>query len=169
MPLTRRAGRCRNFTRPLAVHLVEISPVLAHCKRRARESGVPIEWHHGIEEIATDRHSRSPRVFDALPISQSRQGPRWSGMSAWVGIADDKLSFMAGTDPCSVMVADGRRRHNSRTALRPTCVLTRTADRPHGGAALVIDTATGKARSAILAGRARHTFADPWKIRAKPI
>jgi len=161
----RAARALPEFHAALSVHLVEISPVLRALQEKALASaGVPIEWHHGIEEVPEGPALAIANEFvDALPISQfvkDRDG--WH--VRMVGIADDKLSFMAAPDP---MLGQ------SETDTAPVgTVLERRDDRPvsllaqriarHGGAALVIDY--GHAESAFgdtLQAVRGHTFADP--------
>jgi SAM-dependent MidA family methyltransferase len=160
----RAARALPEFHAAVAVHLVEISPVLRALQEKALESsGVPIEWHHGIEEIADGPTLAIANEFvDALPISQfvkDRDG--WH--VRMVGIVDGKLTFMAAPDPMLGHVAD---------ATTPGTILERRDDRPvsllaqriarQGGAALVIDY--GHAESAFgdtLQAVRGHTFADP--------
>lgn len=160
----RAARALPEFHAALLVHMVEISPVLRALQEKALASaGVTIEWHQGIEEIADGPTLAIANEFvDALPISQfvkDRDG--WH--VRMVGIADDKLSFMAAPDPMLGHAAD---------ATTPGTILERRSDRPvsvvaqriarYGGAALVIDY--GHAESAFgdtLQAVRGHKFADP--------
>jgi SAM-dependent MidA family methyltransferase len=160
----RAAKALPEFHAAVAVHLVEISPALRALQEKALAgAAVPIEWHHDIEEIADGPALAIANEFvDALPISQfvkDRDG--WH--VRMVGIADDKLGFMAAPDPILGPVAD---------ATTPGTILERRDDRPvallaqriarQGGAALIIDY--GHAESAFgdtLQAVRGHTFADP--------
>jgi NADH dehydrogenase [ubiquinone] 1 alpha subcomplex assembly factor 7 len=160
----RAAKALPEFHAAVAVHLVEISPALRALQEKALAgAAVPIEWHHDIEEIADGPALAIANEFvDALPISQfvkDRDG--WH--VRMVGIADDKLGFMASPDPMLGPVAD---------ATTPGTILERRDDRPvsllaqriarQGGTALIIDY--GHAESAFgdtLQAVRGHTFADP--------
>jgi SAM-dependent MidA family methyltransferase len=162
----RAAQALPEFHAALSVHLVEISPVLRALQEQTLASAnAPTAWHHGIEEIADGPTIAIANEFvDALPINQfvkDRDG--WH--VRMVGIADDKLSFVAAPDPMLGHVADTdatpvgtilERRYD-----RPVSLLARRIAR-HGGAALIIDY--GHAESAFgntLQAVRGHTFTDP--------
>jgi SAM-dependent MidA family methyltransferase len=163
----RAARALPEFHAALSVHLVEISPVLRALQEKALAgAGVPIAWHHGIEEIA---QGQGPTIaianefVDALPIGQfvkDRDG--WH--VRMVGIVDGKLAFVAAPEPMlSQSETDTappgtilERRHD-----RPVSLLARRIAR-YGGAALIIDY--GHAESAFgdtLQAVRGHTFAHP--------
>jgi len=160
----RAARALPEFHAAVAVHLVEISPVLRALQEKALASaGVPIEWHPGIEEIADGPTIAIANEFvDALPISQFvKNHDGWHVRT--VGIADDKLSFMAAPDPMLGPVAD---------TTPPGTILERRDDRAmtllsrriarQGGAALIVDY--GHAKSAFgdtLQAVRGHTFTRP--------
>ncbi len=162
----RAAKALPEFHAALSVYLVEISPVLRALQEKTLASAdVPIEWHHGIEEIPDGSTIAVGNEFvDALPVSQfikDRDG--WH--VRMVGIVDDRLAFVAASDAIVGQIAaidSGpagtilERRYD-----RPISLLARRIAQ-HGGAALVIDY--GHAQSAFgdtLQAVRGHKFADP--------
>ena len=153
------------FHAALSVHMVETSPVLrARQEKTLANAGVPIAWHHGIEEIPQGPTIAIANEFvDALPIGQfikDRDG--WH--MRMVGTVDDRLAFVAAPDPImSEAESDAtpvgtilERRHD-----RPISLLARRIAR-RGGAALIVDY--GHAQSGFgdtLQAVRGHQFADP--------
>jgi SAM-dependent MidA family methyltransferase len=154
------------FHAALSVHLVEISPVLRTLQEKTLASaGVAIEWHRDVEEIADGSTIAIANEFvDALPISQfikDRDG--WH--VRMVGIADDKLAFVAAPDPMLGPVSETdatpvgmilERRYD-----RPVSLLARRIAR-QGGATLIMDY--GHAESGFgdtLQAVRGHKFTDP--------
>ena len=160
----RAAQALPDFPAAVSVHLVEISPVLRALQEKTlANTDVPMAWHHGIEEIPDGPTIAIANEFvDALPISQfvkDRDG--WH--VRMVGIADNKLTFVAAPDPMLGHVTDTttlgtilERRYD-----RPVSLLAGRVAR-HGGAALVVDY--GHADSGFgdtLQAVRGHEFADP--------
>jgi len=162
----RAAKALPDFHSAISIHLVEISPVLRALQEKAlADADATIARHHNIEEIPDGPAIAIANEFvDALPISQfikDRDG--WH--VRMVGIADNKLAFVATPDPILGHVAETgdtpagtilERRDD-----RPISLLSRRIAR-HGGAALVIDyghaeTAFGDTLQAV----SGHKFANP--------
>lgn len=161
----RAAQALPDFHAAVSVELVEVSPVLRALQEKTlANADVPIAWHHGIEEVPDGAAIAIANEFvDALPISQfvkDRDG--WH--VRMIGIADDRLAFVAAPDP---MLG-----HSGTEATPVGTILERRYDRPisllarriaqQGGAALIIDF--GHAESAFgdtLQAVRGHQFADP--------
>src|SRR5262249_40074776 len=62
-----------DFHAALNVHMVEVSPVLAHRQREVLSGlDVPIEWHQSFDEVPPGRLIViANEFFDALPIHQA--------------------------------------------------------------------------------------------------
>jgi len=162
----RAAQALPDFHAALSVHLVEISPVLRALQEKTlANADVPIAWHRGIEEVPDGPTIAIANEFvDALPIGQfikDRDG--WH--VRMVGIAGDKLTFVAAPDPMLGHVTD------TNTTPHGT-ILERRYDQPvsflaqriarQGGAALIIDY--GHAESSFgdtLQAVRGHRFANP--------
>jgi SAM-dependent MidA family methyltransferase len=160
----RAAKALPEFFAALSVHLVEISPALrAMQEKTLANAGVSIAWHHAIEQVP-DRPliAIANEFVDALPVNQfvkDRDG--WH--VRMVGLADDKLAFLAAPDPMPGVPATEavsgtilERRHD-----QPVSLLAQTIAQ-HGGAGLVIDyghteTSFGDTFQAVR----DHKFADP--------
>jgi NADH dehydrogenase [ubiquinone] 1 alpha subcomplex assembly factor 7 len=88
------------FHAALAVHLVEMSDVLAAKQRETlSSSGVPVTWHRDMREIQGPAIVLANEFFDALPVShhvRSHQG--WHERVVVVG-EDDKLTFAVSPVP----------------------------------------------------------------------
>jgi NADH dehydrogenase [ubiquinone] 1 alpha subcomplex assembly factor 7 len=153
------------FHAALTVHMVEVSPVLRTLQQaRLANAGVPVVWHHTIEEVPEGPTIAIANEFvDALPISQFiKDHDGWH--VRMVGVVDDKLAFVAAPDAML--------RQSEADTVPRGAILERRYDRPvsllarriaqHGGAALIIDY--GHAESAFgdtLQAVRGHRFADP--------
>ena len=162
----RAAKALPDFYRALSVHLVEISPILRELQEKAMaDAGVPVTWHYGIEEIPDGPAIAIANEFvDALPISQFvKDSDGWH--IRMLGIADEKLAFVAAPDPMlghaagSDTTPDGtilERRYD-----RPISLLARRIAR-QGGAALIIDYGHGESAFGDTLQAVRgHQFTDP--------
>jgi SAM-dependent MidA family methyltransferase len=161
----RAAKALPEFYAALSIHMVETSPVLRGLQEKALAyTGVPLVWHRGIEEVPEGPTIGIANEFvDALPISQfikDRDG--WH--VRMVGILDEKLAFLATTDPMLSQTEDD--------ATPLGTILERRYDRPisslarritqHGGAALIIDYGhTQSGFGDTLQAVRGHAFANP--------
>jgi SAM-dependent MidA family methyltransferase len=159
------------FRAALAVHLVEMSDVLAakQCETLT-PSGVPVTWHRDVRAIP-----EGPAIFlaneflDALPIHhavRSEQG--WHERVVALG-KDDRLAFAVNPVPAmhfETALPDTVRKapvgaiYEWRSAAYLLDIIRHL--KGHGGAALVIDygyieTQVGET----LQGVRRHSYADP--------
>lgn len=160
----RAATGMPDFLAAVSVHLVETSPMLrAIQKKTLAQAAAPIAWHRAVEEMPDGPVIAIANEFvDALPVGQfvkDRDG--WH--TRMIGIADDKLAFMAAPD---ALFGHAGAELPSGTILerrqdQPIALLSRriAAD---GGAALIIDY--GHAESGFgdtLQAVRAHKFADP--------
>jgi NADH dehydrogenase [ubiquinone] 1 alpha subcomplex assembly factor 7 len=161
----RAAKALPEFHAAVAVHLVEISPVLRMLQGRTlAKADVPITWHNCIEEISEGPTIAIANEFvDALPISQFvKDHDGWH--VRMIGIADDKLSFLAAPDPMLAQSeTDGTLVGTilERRDDRPVSLLAQRIAR-FGGAGLIIDY--GHAESGFgdtLQAVRGHQFTDP--------
>ncbi|TMJ06205.1 MAG: class I SAM-dependent methyltransferase [Alphaproteobacteria bacterium] len=161
----RAARALPEFYAALSVHLVETSPVLRALQEGTlANAGVPIAWHHALEEVPAGATIAVANEFvDALPISQfvkDRDG--WHVRT--IGVVDGKLAFLAAPDPML---------NKSAADTTPVgTILERRYDRPvallagriaqHGGAALIIDYGhTESGFGDTLQAVRGHAFTDP--------
>jgi SAM-dependent MidA family methyltransferase len=160
----RAATGMPDFLSGVSVHLVETSPVLRAVQEKTlTNAAVSIASHHAIEELPEGPVIAIANEFvDALPVGQfvkDRDG--WH--ARMIGIADDKLAFVAAPDALFA---------HAGAELPPGTILERRQDQPiallarriaaDGGAALIVDY--GHAESGFgdtLQAVRAHTFADP--------
>jgi NADH dehydrogenase [ubiquinone] 1 alpha subcomplex assembly factor 7 len=159
------------FRDAVALHLIEISPVLEAQQERTLEPlSIPMFWHPSLTDVPD-----GPAIiianefFDALPIKQAiKQENGW--YERQVGIDDEgKLAFMAVSDPIphfdsllpkAVRAAPAQSIYEWRTDGAAFDLGRRLADQ--GGAALVIDyghAASGAGDTLQAVGQ--HAYADP--------
>jgi NADH dehydrogenase [ubiquinone] 1 alpha subcomplex assembly factor 7 len=161
----RAAQALPEFHAGVSVHLVEVSPVLRALQEKTlANAGAPVAWHRDIEEVPEGPTIAVANEFvDALPISQfikDRDG--WH--LRVIGLADDKLAFVAVRDPTLSQAETDATPIGSvleRRYDRPVSLLARRIAR-QGGAALIIDyghteTDFGDTLQAVK----DHKFADP--------
>ncbi len=159
------------FRDAVALHLIEISPVLESQQERALESlSMPMFWHPALTDVPD-----GPAIiianefFDALPVKQAIKRP-----GGWherrIGIGDDgKLVFVAAAEPIphfdrllppAVRNAPVDSIYEWRNDTAAFDLGKRIAD--EGGAALVIDyghAASGAGDTLQAVGQ--HSYADP--------
>jgi NADH dehydrogenase [ubiquinone] 1 alpha subcomplex assembly factor 7 len=161
----RAAQALPEFHAGVSVHMVEVSPVLRALQEKTLgNAGAPVAWHRDIEEVPEGPTIAVANEFvDALPISQfikDRDG--WH--LRVIGLADDKLAFVAVRDPTLSQAETDATPIGSvleRRYDRPVSLLARRIAR-QGGAALIIDyghteTDFGDTLQAVK----DHKFADP--------
>ena len=158
------------FSETIALHLVEINPVLQAQQQRAlAEVAPPVAWHKTLNEVPPGPSIVvANEFFDALPVNQAVKLE-----SGWhqrcVGIGDDgRLAYMLAREPIAQFTAllPPALREAPLDSMfewrddKPAMDLgRRIAD--NGGAALVIDY--GHSESALgdtLQAVGRHAFAD---------
>jgi SAM-dependent MidA family methyltransferase len=159
------------FRAALAVHLVEMSDVLAAKQRETLPpSGVPVTWHRDVRAIP-----EGPAIvlanefFDALPIHhavRSEQG--WHERVVALG-KDDRLAFAVNPVPAmnfetavpgAIREAPVGTIYEWRSAATMLEIIQRLKN--HGGAALVIDYGYTETQvGETLQGVRRHSYADP--------
>ena len=167
-----RAARVmRGFTEAIAVHLIEISPVLRAAQRETlRNAGVTVDWHTSFGDVPP-----GPAIvianefFDAVPVDQAvKAEDGWHERR--VGIdAQDRLAFVLAPAPipqferllpsalhdAPAAAVFEWRAHDLALALGH-----RLAEQ--GGAGLVIDYGHAESVSGgTLQAVGRHIFADP--------
>jgi SAM-dependent MidA family methyltransferase len=161
---TLRAAKAPEFYAALSIHMVETSPILrAQQEKALANAGVPLVWHHGIEEVPIGPTIAIANEFvDALPISQFIKD-RDSWHLRMIGILADKLGFVVAPDPM-VSQTEGdtpvgtilERRYD-----RPISLLAQRIAR-HGGGALIIDYGhTESGFGDTLQAVRGHTFTNP--------
>jgi SAM-dependent MidA family methyltransferase len=159
------------FRDAIAVHFVEISPVLvAQQKRTLEHLTIPMSWHSALEDVPADAAIViANEFFDALPISQAVKSERgWHQRQ--IGIDDDgNLAFTIACDPIplferrlppAIRAAPEHSIFEWRADTMAMDLGRRIAD--GGGAALVIDY--GHAASAVgetLQAVGQHVYAKP--------
>ena len=159
------------FRDAVALHLIEISPVLEAQQERTLEPlSVPMFWHPALTDVpGGPAIIIANEFFDALPINQSIKSERgWHQRQ--IGIdADGKLAFIVAADPIphfdrllppAVRAAPVESIYEWRSDSAAFDLGRRLAD--EGGAALVIDY--GHAKSAVgdtLQAVGQHSYADP--------
>jgi NADH dehydrogenase [ubiquinone] 1 alpha subcomplex assembly factor 7 len=159
------------FRDALAVHLVEISPVLKTAQAQSLEHwGIGVSWHATLEEVP-----KGPAIiianefFDALPINQAvkaRYG--WHERQIEIG-PDDLFAFTTARDPIAhfdmlLPLAVRQAPMGSIYEWRDNKPAMQLGKRikDEGGAALVIDY--GHAASGVgetLQAIGKHAYADP--------
>jgi SAM-dependent MidA family methyltransferase len=159
------------FREAVALHLIEISPVLEELQERTLEHlSVPMVWHPSLADVPDGPSIIvANEFFDALPVRQAVKTERgWHERQ--VGIDDDgKLAFMIAADPIphfdrllpkTVRGAPEQSIYEWRADTAAFDLGRRLAD--HGGAALVIDyghAASGAGDTLQAVGQ--HAYADP--------
>jgi NADH dehydrogenase [ubiquinone] 1 alpha subcomplex assembly factor 7 len=159
------------FRAALAVHLVEMSDVLAAKQRETLgASGVPVTWHRDVREIP-----EGPAIvlanefFDALPIHHAvRSEHGWHERVVALG-KDDSLAFAVNpvpalnfdkTLPDAIRDAPAGAIYEWRSPAYALEIIRHL--KSHGGAALIIDyghseTQVGETLQAVRG----HEYADP--------
>jgi SAM-dependent MidA family methyltransferase len=160
------------FREAIALHLVEISPVLKQKQEDAlRAAGVPLAWHATLDEVPDGASIVvANEFFDALPVHQAvRRADGWhercvglDGTGRFVfAEADAPLAgFAKGLEYTVGNVHEGAI-FEWRDPAAARALGARVAQ---GGAALVLDY--GHTRSAIgetLQAVSGHAFADPFQ------
>jgi len=159
------------FRAAIALHLIEISPVLERLQRQALSfADVPMSWHRSIEEVPDGPLIvLANEFFDALPIRQAVMcADGWHERVIKIG-DDDKLHFSIDRDP--IPLFDKLLPRTLRAAKIGEIFEWRTDNIAleigrrvvrSGGAALIIDY--GHRESAIgetLQAVGGHEFAEP--------
>jgi len=159
------------FRDALALHLVEISPVLQSAQEHTLEHWqMGISWHPALEDVP-----KGPAIiianefFDALPVHQAAKTARgWHERQIAIG-PDGQFTFVQSSDPIAhfdMLLPDSVRTAPEQSIFewrdsKPAMQLgKRLADQ--GGAALVIDY--GHADSGVgetLQAVGKHAYADP--------
>jgi SAM-dependent MidA family methyltransferase len=159
----RAATGMPDFLAAVSVHLVETSPVLRSVQETTLAHAAAVNWHQAVENVPEGPAITIANEFvDALPVGQfikDRDG--WH--MRMVGLADDKLAFVAAPDalfghagadlPAGTIL---ERRQDQPIALLSRRIAT------DGGAALIVDyghteSGFGDTLQAVRA----HTFAHP--------
>jgi NADH dehydrogenase [ubiquinone] 1 alpha subcomplex assembly factor 7 len=173
--LLRAARTLPAFSAALAVHLVEISPVL----RRAQEerlAGIGPTWHETLDTVPTGPALVvANEFFDALPVYQFvKTGEGWRERLVRLDQSGDGLSFTLAEQATTAVAFIPERLSNAATGtlyeVCPTAVATVSvlarrlgAD---GGAALVIDYGrmlggTGDTLQAVRGHQRHDVLAEP--------
>jgi NADH dehydrogenase [ubiquinone] 1 alpha subcomplex assembly factor 7 len=159
------------FREAIALHFVEISPVLeAQQERKLENLGTPMSWHPALEDVP-----KGPAIiianefFDALPVNQAvKSDGGWHERQIEID-SNDNFAFTFARDPilhfdmllpAAVREAPERSIFEWRDGRVAMELGRRIAD--NGGAALVIDyghadTAVGETLQAV----GQHAYADP--------
>jgi SAM-dependent MidA family methyltransferase len=160
-----------DFHAALALHLVEVSPVLARIQRQTLSGlGVPVAWHQSLQEVPDGQLIViANEFFDALPVHQAiRQNNGWYQRMVEIDqvgnlaftVADDPTAHFNLPVPPSMRDAPVGELYEWRNDLIALELGRRIAR--NGGAALVIDyghveSAPGETLQAV----AEHSYANP--------
>jgi SAM-dependent MidA family methyltransferase len=159
------------FRAALAVHLVEMSDVLAAKQRETLgASGVPVAWHRDVREIpAGPAIVLANEFFDTLPIHHAVRGEQGWHERVVALDKDDRLAFAVNPVPAmnfekalpdAVRAAPVGAIYEWRSATYAFEIIHHL--KTHGGAALVIDYGHAETQAGeTLQGVRHHAYADP--------
>ena len=158
------------FSEAIALHLIEVNPVLEAQQQRALAQGsTPVAWHKSLNDVPPGPSIVvANEFFDALPVNQAvKTESGWHHRCVGIG-ADGKFAFTVGGDvipqfasvlPPALREAPAGSIFEWRDDRMAMDLGRRIAD--NGGAALVIDY--GHSESAVgdtLQAVGRHAYAD---------